>query len=138
MQSPWCLPRRTERRKVLLTGNTFGTPGDLRLLDRRPREPTQPDRPITRSITRLAEERATQKLRLSAFSQEYKPNTPWRHARGALTTYVSWSLSHRRNIHGFLLPSLRRQNRRRHSCSPILECLECEPYGATPIGRGSS
>ena len=41
---------------------------------RRPREPTRPNRPITRSITQLAEERAKQKPRLSAFGQEHKPN----------------------------------------------------------------
>ena len=43
---------------------------------RRPREPTRPDRPITRSYTRQAEERAQRKLRLSEFDLEIKPTLP--------------------------------------------------------------
>ena len=45
---------------------------------RRPREPTRPDRPITRSYTRQAEERAQRKLRLSEFEVEDKPTLPIR------------------------------------------------------------
>ena len=49
---------------------------------RRPREPTRLDRPITRSITRQAEERARQKPRLSDFGHEYKITPPRKTLRG--------------------------------------------------------
>ena len=52
--------------------------GECMVNRRRPREPTRPDRPITQSYTRQAEERAQRKLRLSEFEVEGKPTLPIR------------------------------------------------------------